>query len=113
MVTAVADQQQPNCEQQWHALCGLSQQVNNMKTFEQFHRTNSLGENYATISKHEFQQIQLDAMKEGAIRAALMAPNKEELKRNHGDAEEQRIGVIDFKDRILTAAKNWTEKDLA
>lgn len=59
-----------------------------------------------------YKAIQLDAMREGALRAAALAPTNEQLSDNHGDTEEQRIGVIDFKDRILTAARNWTTKDL-
>ena len=56
------------------------------------------------------RSIQLDAMKEGMRRAAKIAPTEEQLAANHGDTGEQRIGVIDYKDRILAAAVWWPER---
>ena len=55
-----------------------------------------------------FKQIQLDAMKEGARRAANKAEEQIQVQNLQGTAAQ----VISVKKSILTTAEQWTTQDL-
>lgn len=59
-----------------------------------------------------YKAIQLDAMREGMLRAIALAPTLRQLANNHGDVSEQHIGVLDYKDCIKTAASQLSIENL-
>ena len=71
------------------------------------------------MQQHELaahvKQIQLDAMREGMRRAAVIVLNRQQILTHLGEQELYRVTVHELgirKDSILTAAEQLTEKDL-
>ena len=79
-----------------------------MKTAEEWHEQFDSGLPQRAIDIDDIKQIQLDAMKEGARRAA------EQVKAQHYSSESStRHVTLNVAQRaILTAAEQLTEKDL-
>jgi len=94
-----------------------------MKTFEEF----SIGKNRTIFNKPHgqfqdghvevaltevlYKQIQLDAMKEGARRAAKLV-DKLQPSPTSFENNVRMMACYTLEKRILTTAEQWTEKDL-
>lgn len=79
-----------------------------MKTAEEWHKENNTsGECFALLTRDNIRQIQLDAMKEGARRAAEMARNA-----CAPPATKDYLAGNTAANAILSTAEQWTTKDL-
>ena len=83
-----------------------------MKTAEEWHEQFDSGLPQRAIDIDEIKQIQLDAMKEGARRAAELT--KPPMRRECEYEQYQQYDQISQQcaEAILTAAEQLTEKDL-
>ena len=87
-----------------------------MKTAEELAKDFIAGFMASHTSDYVFnsiRKIQLDAMKGGARRAAVIAEGTTFAAGKHTEWEDAYDkGCKDSEEAILTAANNWTEKDL-